>query len=218
MSHRPTDADAIAGAGRSLATPGRFIDDDGSPDEAIREAHGAAALLDALRHGRVLVAVTAVATEVDEHGADKESDMAVVSMVAPDGRRGLLAFSGIDAMQAWDTTARPVPTTGVDAARAALDDHCDALVVDVAGPRTQVVIESGLLDLAGVDPLEHAAALAQRSLDEHFGADAVRVQATADRLVVESHSLDGEVVAEALYAWPRVLALVPGGMEVRAAQ
>jgi hypothetical protein len=119
----------------------------------IREAVDSFSLTTALRAGRVIVAVVAVADETAEVNgvtADKSSEMSLVSMIAKDGRRGLLAFTGIDALRAWDPSARPVPVSGIDAARAALDDDCEALVLDVAGPRMQVVPEVDLVALIDV--------------------------------------------------------------------
>lgn len=203
------------GDGRSLAIPGRFASDDGSPDTSIRSASDAATLVAALRAGRVLVAVVAVAEEVEEvHGlvADKSSAMSVVSMVAKDGRRGLLAFTGIDALQAWDPSARPVPVSGVDAALAAVADDCEALVLDVAGPRTQVVPEAAVLEVAGLDPVDHAREVARRLLGETFGEERVTVMRIGERLQVTGTRIDAHELAAVIS--PRVLALVPEGIEI----
>jgi hypothetical protein len=92
----------------------------------------------------------AVADEIDAAtGGDKDSHMAVVSMVNAAGERGLLAFTGVDAMQAWDPAARPVPVSGMAAAQAALDDGNAALVLDVCGPHRRVVAGAELERLAG---------------------------------------------------------------------
>lgn len=203
------------GHGRSLATPTRFASDDGSPDTPIRDAADPAALVEALQMGRVLVAVVAVADEVEEVDGlltDKTSAMSVVSMIAKDGRRGLLAFTGIDALQAWDRSARPVPVSGVDAALAAVADDCEGLVLDVAGPRMQVVPETDVLRIAGVDQVDHARALAHRLLVEALGSDCVSVTRIGDRLQVTSDRLDGRDLAAVIP--PRVLALVPAGVEI----
>jgi len=166
----------------------------------------------------VLVAIVATADERGDDGSDKSSHMSVVSMVSADGRRGLLAFTGLDALQAWDPSARPVPVSGTDAARAALDDGCEAMVIDVAGPRNQVVIEADLIALAGIDRLEYVRDLAQRALDEQFGAGAIRVGAQNDRLQVASDRIGQSELTQALQRLPRVLALVPAGIEVLADQ
>lgn len=203
------------GHGRSLATPVRFASDDGSPDVSIRDATDPAALVHALQVGRVLVAVVALADEVEEIDGlltDKTSAMSVVSMVAQDGRRGLLAFTGIDSLRAWDPSARPVPVTGVDAALAVVADDCEGLVIDVAGPRMQVVPEADVLQIAGVDQVDHACALAHRMLVEAVGSDRVSVTRIGDRLQVTAHRIDARDLAALIP--PRVLALVPAGVEI----
>ncbi len=139
------------GQGRTIVGSA-FGSDDGSPDAALRSALAKPGpdALTLLGAARVLVAVVAVADEIDETtGADKDSHMAVVSMVNASGERGLLAFTGLDAMRAWDPGARPVPVTGMAAAQAALDDGNAALVLDVCGPHRLVVTGTDLSRLAG---------------------------------------------------------------------
>lgn len=129
-----------------------FAGDDGRADPELRAAleSGSTDLIARLATARLLVAVVAVADEIDAtSGADKDSHMAVVSMVNAAGERGLLAFTGVDAMQAWDPAARPVPVTGIAAAQAALDDGNAALVIDVCGPHRRVVAGAELELLAG---------------------------------------------------------------------
>lgn len=218
-----TDCGAYAGqvaqrpmnpTGRAGITP---TSDDGSPDERIRMASTPDELRTALRAGRLLVAIVARADEVDETGADKSSHMSVVSMVTADGRRGLLAFTGLDSLTAWDRDARPVPVSGPDAAEAALDDGCEALVIDVAGPQRTVVLEADLLDLAGKDRISHAAALVREMLDAAVGSGRTTVETTSEGLGVASDSISAEQIASILQgsnATARVLALVPSGIEI----
>lgn len=91
-----------------------------------------------LAAARVLVPVVAVLgeVEVDEAGLahDKSSDMATVLLTGADGRQALLGFTGMEALQAWQADARPVPVSLRDAAQAAVHDGADALVLDLAGP------------------------------------------------------------------------------------
>jgi hypothetical protein len=105
-----------------------------------------------LTTARLVVPVVAIAgeVEVDEAGLahDKTSDMAAVLMTRPDGRRGLLAFTGTATLAAWDPAARPVPVSATTAARAALQEQADALVVDVGGPVRFVVQGEDLRALA----------------------------------------------------------------------
>ncbi|MFA7323932.1 MAG: SseB family protein [Candidatus Nanopelagicales bacterium] len=146
------------GRGRHLATP-QFAGDDGSADQALRSAilagvqqvsEGLARdlVLELLMDSRLLVAVVAVLDAVDEAGGDKDSHMTVVSMISPSGERGLLAFTGTDSMAQWDAQARPVPVTGPDAARAALESDATAIVIDVMGPARHVVTGERLRFLA----------------------------------------------------------------------
>jgi hypothetical protein len=105
-----------------------------------------------LQHTRLLVPVVAVLGEVelDDDGLahDKTSDMATVLMRGNDGRLGLLAFTGTEALLAWNPTARPVPVPVAQAARAAVQDDASALVIDVAGPVRFVVDGEDLRALA----------------------------------------------------------------------
>ena len=140
---------AVDGHGRTLARPA-FPRDDGSPDADLRKALVEGAVLECLPRARLLVAVVAVADERSPDGSDKASHMAVVSMVNAAGEKGLLAFTGLDALRLWDPEARPVPVWGVDAARSAIADGADALVIDVMGPHRVVVAGPELEVLAGI--------------------------------------------------------------------
>ncbi len=145
---------------KQIPDPG-FAGDDGTAEPRLRAALAAhasgegtyAAALTALLDGRVVVPVVAVAgeVEVDEAGLahDKTSDMAAVLIARPDGRRGLLAFTGLDALAAWDPEARPVPVTAQVAARAALQEGAAALLLDLRGPHRLVVEGDDLRGLAG---------------------------------------------------------------------
>jgi len=133
-----------------------YSDDDGRAEPGLRQAMVAGISLDRLATSRLLVAVTAVVAECEDGdpgghvSTGKSSHMAVVSMVNEAGQRGLLAFTGLDALYAWDVDARPVPVLGAQAARAAVEDGASALVVDVAGPHRLVVQGDALLALAAL--------------------------------------------------------------------
>lgn len=145
---------------RVIPDPG-FADDDGSADAEVAAAlaayddapeAGHQAALAALQDSRLLVPVVAVLGEVeyDEQGLahDKTSDMAAVLITGRDGRTALLSFTSTAAMRAWNPEARPVAVTARQAARAALQDRADALLVDVAGPVLFAVDGADLRDLA----------------------------------------------------------------------
>lgn len=144
--------------------PSPFPGDDGTADPSLRRALSAAmsgqpndylAAVAALCEARVLVPVAATATAeaaVHAHGpverllrVDKEADMAVVMLQAADGRRALLAFSGMDSLQAWDPDTRPVPVTIDTVAKAAAQEGVAAVLVDLKGP-FPIVLESEILE------------------------------------------------------------------------
>jgi len=148
---------------RTIPDPG-FADDDGSPDTALRAAleryagdRRSAPVLVALTGARLLVPVMAVLgeTQAGPTGlrSDKSSDMAAVLMTGLDGRRALLAFTGTDALHAWQPSARPVPVTAKHAATAACQEGAAALLVDVAGPVLFAVEGDDLVRVAAGDTL-----------------------------------------------------------------
>ena len=204
------------GHGRRLVSPGRFTADDGSTDPdicaALRAPVDPERLRDAMQAGRLIVAGVASPADTGESGG---SQMSVVSMVAADGRRGLLAFTGLDAMHRWNPHARPVPVSGPEVAQAALDDGCEAVVIDVAGPSSAVVAEPDLVELANRDPLDHAAALlteAWASASGEASMPDVSVDASSGTVRVTLPAQRADEYARSIPA--RVLALVPAGIEI----
>lgn len=145
-----------------ILSPSAFPGDDGTATPDTRRALAAAvgstdpdaylSAVAALCLDRVLVPVVATATRVGETEAglatDKEADMAVVLLQSADGRRAMLAFTGTDALQAWDPTARPVPVTIDLAAQSAVADGAVAVLVDFAGPHPLVLEGEILAELA----------------------------------------------------------------------
>jgi hypothetical protein len=117
-----------------------------------REPSRYADALAALQDARLLVPVVAMLGEVEYDDAglahDKTSDMATVLLTGRDGRTALLAFTGTAPLQAWNPEARPVPVAARLAARSAIQDGADALVVDVAGPTTLAIEGDDLTGLA----------------------------------------------------------------------
>jgi hypothetical protein len=108
--------------------------------------------LEALQDARLLVPVVAVLGETEEGpdglNRDKSSDMATVLMTSSAGRTALLAFTSMETLHTWRADGRPVPTTVPVAARSALQDGADVLLVDVAGPVRFVVEPDDLRALA----------------------------------------------------------------------
>jgi len=136
----------VAVSGKTIPEP-QFPADDGSADPRLAEAlAGYAAgrvgehrVLEELYDSRLLVPVVAVLTEEEEVAPgelrrEKNSDMALPTLVGEDGRRGVLGFTSMEALKAWRPDARPVAVHARQACLAALDEGAHALVVDVAGP------------------------------------------------------------------------------------
>ncbi|HAN71611.1 MAG TPA: hypothetical protein DCQ36_08495 [Actinobacteria bacterium] len=238
----PESRPPVIGDGRSLAAPA-FANDTGSADSNVRVLLERAsrgeisdvAMARALRRTRLLATVVAVLDEVDEAGGDKDSHMAVVSMVNSAGQKGLLAFSGLDSLSGWNSQARPVPALGRDLARAAFDDEATAIVLDVAGPHRVVVEGPALLallddlDLDRVSALAHAA-LAPLTADGWVGAEVrdVRGDELEMDVLVEIRAVGGghpdgrgpsallAQAAELLQQRGELQRLVPGGIGVTA--
>jgi hypothetical protein len=140
-------------------TPSPFPGDDGTASVETRrclERAGAGPdptsylrAVAALCADRLLVPVVATATRLAESAggfaSDKEAEMAVVLMRGDDGRRALLAFTGLDSLQAWQPAGRPVPVTLDVAAKTARSEGCSVLLIDLAGPY-QLSIEPPVLD------------------------------------------------------------------------
>lgn len=180
-----------------MPDPG-FAGDAGARDPGVAAALAAHAagqagqvpVLLAMQDSRVLVPVVPLAgggaggeAAGKAGGAgEKTTDMAAVLLRRPDGRTGLLAFTGTGPLAAWDADARPVPVALADAARAARSDGADALVVDVAGPDRFVVGGEDLEALAAgyrlarvrTDAGERAVWLDPRGADVDGEADQIR--------------------------------------------
>jgi len=109
------------------------------------------ALLTAVAASRLLVPVVAVLAEANADGTEKETEMALPTLVGNDGRTAVIAFTSTDTLRKWRKDARPVP---VPAARlwAAARTEADAVVVDVAGPVPFVVEGARLRALANGEP------------------------------------------------------------------
>lgn len=140
--------------GRSLDPTG-FEHDDGTADEALvlarADSEDERAWMAAVARTRFLVPVLAVPGELEEvggHVVEKTSDMAMVTLTAPDGQRAMPVFTGTYALSEWDEHARPIPVEAARAAQAAIAERCDVIVVDVAGPDTFVLRPSMVWALA----------------------------------------------------------------------
>ena len=136
----------------SLAQPNRqWLDDTGAPDPQVRQALAASAdrqgylrAVAALGGSRLLMPIVASGDETMEHDPERHAEMAAVSITHPDLGRALLGFTGLDAMQAWDRQARPVPCTLDDLAATVSQAEARVLLIDPAGP-FPLVIEADLV-------------------------------------------------------------------------
>jgi hypothetical protein len=197
MSDLPTDSAGQAWAGKTIPSHG-FTGDTGGADPALVAALAAAhdqpdadteaELLAQSARARWLVPVVAVAEEVDDSGAhavETRSDMAAVTITAPDGSRALPVFSSLESLAAWDAQARPVPVTAAAAAQAAISEECQVLVVDVASVHATVLRPSMLWALAQQRPWVPS------HLDDHVAA-AVRAAVVEEPDVVGHRLEQGE--------------------------
>ncbi len=140
----------------------RFQGDTGLADVRLRELLGdpetyaaQRELVDRLVAGRLLIPVVANLDEKDADGADKHSHMATVTITDPQGHKALVCFTGVDSVALWRPDARPIPVAGVEAAQAALQEDCDALLIDIAGPARYALSGTGLWALAAGGPWRH---------------------------------------------------------------
>lgn len=139
--------------GRELPSTG-YDQDTGEPDPALLAALDAddTTFMRAMAAARLLVPIVAAAQETEDLAsgseAEKSTQMAVVTLTAPDGERALPVFSGLAAMQAWNPHARPRPVPTAQAAQAAVAEGCDVLVLDVGSPKLRVVRPSMVWALA----------------------------------------------------------------------
>ncbi|OMH31171.1 SseB family protein [Tersicoccus sp. Bi-70] len=135
---------------------------------------GESAVVDALRDARVFVPLIASvaghphassstdapsgvdsgpdATSIDEPAgvpvSDKEADLSLVTIAAPDGRTALPVFTSVDTLRAWHPDARPIPTWAPRAALSAAAEDAQLMVLDPGGTVSFVVRRPALWALA----------------------------------------------------------------------
>lgn len=81
-----------------------------------------------------------------------DAEMASVTLTAPDGRRALPVFTGVEAVAAWDPQARPTPKLVPEVARSAIEEGCDTLLIDLGSPHAAALGLSHLWALAQERP------------------------------------------------------------------
>jgi len=164
-----TDSAGRPWAGRSLAGEDakihNFEDDDGTADAgylaavaALQSAGGdEAAVVASLAAARVFVPIVAQLAEEGEAAAtpnghsvhgDKQADMALVTLKAPDGRTAMPVFTSAAALEAWYPQARPVAVYAARAALSAVAEGAELLVLDPGSEYTFVVRRPAVWALA----------------------------------------------------------------------
>ncbi|MFJ6418811.1 SseB family protein [Paeniglutamicibacter sp. NPDC091659] len=159
-----TDSAGQSWEGRDLSGEGNplhnFDNDNGLIDEKLAAAIDALVagtgseqgVHAALAESRIYIAVVAQLAEggLGEHGftEDKEADMALVTLNAPDGRKALPVFSSVERLQAWHGEARPVAVYAPRAALSAVAEEAQMLVLDPGADFTFVLRRPGMWALA----------------------------------------------------------------------
>ena len=159
-----TDSAGRPWAGRSLAGDDakihNFDDDDGTADAGylaavagLRAGTGSeSSVVASLATARVFIPIVAQLAEEEEsaHGlqADKQADMALVTLKAADGRTAMPAFTSAAALSAWHSEARPVAVYAARAALSAVAEGAELLVLDPGADVTFVVRRPAVWALA----------------------------------------------------------------------
>ena len=106
----------------------------------------------ALATARVFVPILATLAEEGEGAgglhADKQADMALVTLKAPDGRTAMPVFTSAASLQAWHPEARPVAVYAARAALSAVAEGAELLVLDPGSAVTFVVRRPAVWALA----------------------------------------------------------------------
>lgn len=244
--------------GRTIQPTG-FEGDDGSADTALSQALAAHqrgeldryALYPILAGKRVLAPIVAILGESEDAGTgvggtslrrDKDSDMALVTLVASDGAKAVPVFTSTEKLTVWGSTAgfpaaRPVPVSIEKAAAAAIQEEADVLLLDLGTEEQFELGGAALRAFASgrvpappdADPDVVAALLvALRSVPEVAEAlESARIGAFAEGAVLELGFKPGvdpqrlteplRVVAEAISADPLLRDRLGDGLSIVAA-
>ena len=170
---RAADSAGQPWAGRSLsgddAKIHNFDNDDGTADAGYLAALSdlaagtgdEAAVVAALATARVFVPILAQLAEEGEAAAgpngdplhsDKQADMALVTLKAPDGRTAMPVFTSAASLSAWHPEARPVAVYAARAALSAVAEGAELLVLDPGSEVTFVVRRPAVWALAQQQP------------------------------------------------------------------
>jgi hypothetical protein len=205
----------------------RFRDDRGGADPAVLAALAGYAdgtrsereVLTALAAARLLVPVVAVAAGDPGTGdpgtgdpatgdPEKDSEMAVPTIIGRDGRAAMPAFTSLDALQRWRPSARPVPVPAASVWESAVAQS-QAVIVDIAGP-VPVAIEGFRLHRLASG---QAAPFLHEDPDVHAAvAAAAAGQPPGIRLRLGPPPADADLLLELTPADPAARRPVPAGL------
>ncbi len=214
----PADSAGQPWAGKSIPSHG-FAGDTGTADAGLLGALRLAgerpspeaeqSVMEHVARVRWLVPVVAVAAEVDDSGdsgypmVETRTDMATVTLTAPDGSRALPVFTSLASLAGWDAGARPVPVRAAAAAQAAISEGCSVLLVDVGSEHATVLRPSMLWALA------QERAWVPSHQDEHV-ASAVATAVRPERAVADHRLEPGEPAGAGVL---RVVLRLPAGLD-----
>ncbi len=135
------DSAGVPWAGRSFQE-NNYRDDSGEADPELsgeliaflEEPKNLNRVMAAFGSARVLIPLVA---NLGEEGIastglkfDKSAELAIVTVLAPDGQRALPVFSSVSKMRNWNPLARPVPNNGRAVALAAASEGTTRVVLD----------------------------------------------------------------------------------------
>lgn len=209
-----TDSAGQAWAGRSLAGDDAVIHDFNNDDgaahhdyvaaiEALHARAGSEAdVVASLAAARVFVPIVAtVAQEAAGVGglvADKQADMALVTLQAADGRKALPVFTSTTALAQWHPQARPVAVYAPRAALSAVAEGAELMVLDPGSSAPFVLRRPAVWALAQQRPWQpsyldpQVAEVMARALADH---NAVRRLEILPGAGVQATAANGAVVS-----------------------
>jgi hypothetical protein len=140
--------------------------------------------------------------------AEKDSEMAVPTIIGRDGRAAMPAFTSLRALQRWQPSARPVPVPAASVWESAVAQS-QAVIVDIAGPVPLAIEGFRLHRLAS----GQAAPFLHEDPDVHAAVAAVAAgQQPGIRLRLGPPPADADLLLELAPADPAARRPVPVGL------
>ncbi len=158
-----TDSAGVPWEGRSFEHAASSSDDGSAPPKLLEalvrfRSHelGEADVVDEVRASRLLVPLVAELGESGTSGSghlvDKSQELSLVTVIAPDGRSVLPAFTSVAAMARWNPAARPIPADGPRVALAAAGEGTDLVVIDATSDTEFAIRRPALWAMAQNEP------------------------------------------------------------------